>query len=159
MGKSVESMGIGRESVTPKLQERESNIVGDVQKGIYRRLPLSEKRRKENFRNSVRQCLDRGEVLTIERQRMFSKRARQYMLAYHSIELSKVKGESGAAGESNDKNKKPHVKLEMSAYLVEKIIKTYKSHRGATDFDSAYIDAIVNDMKSENSGDKSIEQQ
>ncbi len=81
------------------------------------------------------------------------------MLAYHSIELSKVKGESGAAGESNDKNKKPHVKLEMSAYLVEKMIKTYKSHRGATDFDSAYIDAIVNDMKSENSGDKSIEQQ
>ena len=40
------------------------------------------------------------------------------------------------------------VKLEMSAYLVEKIIKKYKSHRGATDFDSAYIDAIVNDMKS-----------
>jgi hypothetical protein len=128
-------------------------------KGKYRRLPLSEKRRKENFRNSVRQCLDRGEVLTVGRQRMFSKRARQYMLAYHSIELSKAKGESGAAGESNDKNKKPHVKLEMSAYLVEKIIKTYKSHRGATDFDSAYIDAIVNDMKSENSGDKSIEQQ
>jgi hypothetical protein len=25
--------------------------------------------------------------------------------------------------------------LEMSAYLVEKIIKKYKSHRGATDFD------------------------
>ena len=36
---------------------------------------------------------------------------------------------------------------------------TYKSHRGATNFDSAYINAIVNDMKSENSGDKSIEQQ
>ena len=36
----------------------------------------------------------------------------------------------------------------MSAYLVEKIIKRYKSHRGATDFDSAYIDAIVNHMKS-----------
>jgi hypothetical protein len=37
----------------------------------------------------------------------------------------------------------------MSAcYLVEKIIKKYKSHRGATDFDSAYIDAVVNDMKS-----------
>jgi hypothetical protein len=54
------------------------------------------------------------------------------MLAYHLIELSKEKIESGATGESNDK------KLEMSAYLVEKIIKKFKLHRGATDFDSAY---------------------
>jgi hypothetical protein len=56
------------------------------------------------------------------------------MLAYHSIQLSREKRESDAT--------------EMSAYLVEKIIKKYKSHRGATDFDSAYIDAVVNDMKS-----------
>jgi hypothetical protein len=45
--------------------------------------------------------------------------------------------------------------LEMSAYLVEKIIKKYNSHRGATYFDSAYIDAIVNDMKSGKSGEAS----
>ena len=64
------------------------------------------------------------------------------MLAYHSIEESKEKRKLvGASAESNDE------KLEMWAYLVEKIIKRYKSHRGATDFDSAYIDAIVNDMK------------
>ncbi len=66
------------------------------------------------------------------------------MLAYNSIEESKEKRKLGGAAESNDE------KLEMSAYLVEKIIKRYKSHREATDFDSAYIDAIVNDMK--NSG-------
>jgi hypothetical protein len=39
-------------------------------KGKYRCLPLADKRRKENFRNSVRECLDRSDVLTIERQRM-----------------------------------------------------------------------------------------
>jgi DNA-binding transcriptional regulator YhcF (GntR family) len=110
-------------------------------KGKYRRLPIADKRKKDNFRNSVRECLDRTNVLTIDRQRMFSKRARQYMLAYNSIEESKEKRKLGGAAESNDD------KLEMSAYLVEKIIKRYKSHRGATDFDSAYIDAIVNDMK------------
>jgi hypothetical protein len=44
-------------------------------------------------------------------------------------------------------------KLEMTAYLVEKIIKKYKSHRGATDFDLVYIDAIVNGMKSGKSGE------
>jgi hypothetical protein len=64
------------------------------------------------------------------------------MLAYHYIELSREKRESEVTAESNDE------KLEMSAYLVEKIIKKYKSHRGATDFDSAYIDAVVSDMKS-----------
>jgi hypothetical protein len=64
------------------------------------------------------------------------------MLAYHSIKLSREKRESEATSESNDE------KLEMSAYLVETIIKKYKSHRGATDFDSAYIDAVANDMKS-----------
>ncbi len=43
--------------------------------------------------------------------------------------------------------------LEMSACLVEKVIKKHKSHRGAADFDSACIDAIVNDVKSGPSGD------
>jgi hypothetical protein len=127
-------------------------------KGKYRRLPLSAKRRKDNFRTSVRQCLDRDEVLTVERQRMFSKRARQYMLAYQSIETSKDRSKAEATEEMNndvEKNENTQVKLEMSAYLVEKIIKKYKSHRGATDFDSAYIDAIVNDMKSGKSGEAS----
>ena len=72
------------------------------------------------------------------------------MLAYHSIEISKEKRVSGVTGGSNEK-------LEMSAYLVEKIIKKYKLHRGATDFDSAYIDAVVNDMKAGYSGDNSKE--
>jgi hypothetical protein len=45
-------------------------------------------------------------------------------------------------GESNDE------KLDMPGYLVEEIIKKYKSHRGAMVFESAYIDAILNDMKS-----------
>jgi hypothetical protein len=37
-------------------------------KGKYRRLPIADKRKKDNFRNSVRECLDRTNVLTIERQ-------------------------------------------------------------------------------------------
>jgi hypothetical protein len=56
------------------------------------------------------------------------------MLAYHLIEEinEKRKLEAGAV-ECNDE------KLEMSAYLLlEKIIKRYKLHRGATNFDSAY---------------------
>ena len=46
---------------------------GGCAKGKYHCLPIADKRKKENFRNSVRECLERTTVLTIERQRMFSK--------------------------------------------------------------------------------------
>jgi hypothetical protein len=106
-------------------------------KGKCRRLPLSDKRRKGSFRNSVRQHMGRSVTLAIQRQRMFSKRAHQCILACcHSIELSRErKSESWRKGESNDD------KLGMSGCLVEKVIKKHKSHRGAADFDSARIDA------------------
>jgi hypothetical protein len=122
-------------------------------KGKYRRLALSSERKKENFRKWVSQCLDRNDALTfLERQRMFSKQARQYMLAHHCIEMRKKERKLAATKESNPDVKgvkeEEEKKHEMSACLVEKIIKKFKSHRGATDFDSAYIDAIVNDMKS-----------
>jgi hypothetical protein len=97
-------------------------------------------------------------VLTVERQQMFSKQARQYMMAYHSIEISKDRSKSEMTEKSKkdaSKNENTRLKLELSVYLVEKVIKKFKSQRGATDFDSAYIDAIVNDMKSGNSGDQS----
>jgi hypothetical protein len=50
-------------------------------KGVYRRLPISEKRSKKKFGESVQKAMDSTEVLTIERRRLFSKRAREYMLA------------------------------------------------------------------------------
>ncbi len=43
-------------------------------KGVYRRLPISEKRAKSKFRESVRKCIDTNEMLTIaRRRRLFSK--------------------------------------------------------------------------------------
>jgi hypothetical protein len=84
---------------------------------------------------------------------MFSKQARQYMLAYHCIEMRKEERKLAATKESNPdvkgvKEEEEEKKYEMSAHLVEKIIKKFKSHRGAINFDLAYIDAIDNDMKS-----------
>jgi hypothetical protein len=66
-------------------------------KGKYSRLLLSAKRRKDNFQNSVCQCLE----LTVEIQIMFNKRARQYMLAYQYIEISKDRSKSEATEEMN----------------------------------------------------------
>jgi hypothetical protein len=127
------------------------------------RLPLSSKRKKENFQKSVSQCLDRNDVLTLERQRMFSKRARQCMLSHHCIEMRKEERKLAATKEINPDVKgvkeEEEKKHEMSACLVEKITKKFKSHRGATNFDSAHTDAIVNDMKSSMRRDNSKQEQ
>jgi hypothetical protein len=53
-------------------------------KGVCRHLPISEKRLKSKLRESVWKCIDRDEVLTVARRRLFSNRARECMLA-HSI--------------------------------------------------------------------------
>ena len=112
-------------------------------KGFYRRAKRSCKKTKENFRTTVRESLDREKVLTIERQRRFSKRARQYMLAYDAIQKTCCVENS-----EGEKNKK-----EMSAHLVESVIKqfkhkdkTYRSHRGADNQDVGYINSVVNEM-------------
>ena len=108
-------------------------------KGVYRRLPISEKRTKNKFRESVNRAMDSNTVLTIERRRLFSKRAREYMLAYSILDNNDEIGSS----EGVDDEKKPH----MTAYLIEKIVKQYKSHRSASDFDAGFINRIVEKMR------------
>jgi hypothetical protein len=71
-------------------------------KGVYRRLPLLRKRTKEKFCESVKECLDSDEVLTVDRRRLFSKRAREYMLAYSILNNSKETGSE--EGVDNEKN-------------------------------------------------------
>ena len=53
----------------------------------YRRLHISDKIVKAKLINSVKKCPDRKEVLTLKMQRKFRRRARQYMLAYHAIDI------------------------------------------------------------------------
>jgi hypothetical protein len=103
-------------------------------KGVYCRLTISEKRTKTKFRELVRKCLDSESVLTIERRHLFSKRARQYMLAYGILDSSDESGSS----EVVDDEKKPR----MTVFLIEKIVKQYKSHRSAADFDPGFINRI-----------------
>jgi hypothetical protein len=114
-------------------------------KGVYRRLPISQKKTKQKFRESVKTCLDSNNVLTVERRRLFSKRAREYMLAY-SI-LDNTDETDSTERDSKEvvvkKEKKPH----MTAYLIEKIVKQYKSHRSAADFDAGFINRIVDKMR------------
>ena len=62
------------------------------------------------------------------------------MLAYSILDNSE---EVDAAAEGVDDEKKPH----MTAFLIEKIVKQYKSHRSAADFDAGFINRIVDKMR------------
>jgi hypothetical protein len=61
-------------------------------KGVYRRQPISQNKIKVKFRRSVRTCMDSTGVLTIERHHIFSKRAREYMLAYSILDHNEEMG-------------------------------------------------------------------
>jgi hypothetical protein len=117
-------------------------------KGFYRRLPLSEKRSKAKFKVAVERCLDTENVLTTARQRMFSRRAREYMVAYHAID-----NHEDECGNWDEKKDGGEIRNPlMTACLIEKIVKMYKTHRSAADFDCGFISFIVNTMKGVKNG-------
>ena len=112
-------------------------------KNHYRRQPLKDKRGKENFRQTVRKCFSR-DILTIEQVRMFSQCARAYILACHMIRQEQL---TDSASTMTDLNST------VSPVKVEKVLKTFKTHRCAMDFDSAFCRAVFN---GENSSGASV---
>ena len=95
-------------------------------KAIYQRYPLYSKKGKVNFIGLVSKCISR-EVLTADLIRKFSRRARNYMLTYKSLEM--IVDDDG--GEQN-----------MNTILhsrIENLQKSLASHRSAVDFDNGFI--------------------
>ena len=81
----------------------------------------------------MRECLSR-EVLTTERIRKFSRRAREYIVAYHllsatgsSIDVATVEPSPGD-----------------TPVKVEKLLKEFKTHRSASDFAKGFITSVMN---------------
>jgi len=101
-------------------------------KCFYRRQPLSKKKKKANFFALVDQCLSQ-ELLTKDMVRKFSKRARDYMLAYRAFETDEMKGGMKDSG-------KP---LDITHHMIEKMKKVVSSHRAALDHDRGYLDKII----------------
>jgi len=77
-------------------------------KNYYRLQPLSEKRTKESWRDLVTKCLS-PEVLTIDKVRSFSRRARRHILAYYTLHFgppTDIQGEGVSLIEKLVKNSK-----------------------------------------------------
>jgi hypothetical protein len=113
-------------------------------------LPLSGKRSKAKFRKAASRCIDTEQVLAAARQRMFSRRAREHMVACNA--LDNVEEDEG--GDADDGQRRNPL---MTACLIEKIVEVCKSHRSAADFDCGFVASIVNTMKGINNGQSSEE--
>ena len=89
-----------------------------------------------NFRKVVEESTSNAPisgVLRVERVRKFSRRAREYMIAYQAI---------AALQERNGDT------FTLSHLLIEKSIKVYKTHRSASDFDGKFIaEEVAAEMK------------
>ena len=72
---------------TPEIAGEGIEYSWAMAKGWYRLQPLAKKKQKVNFHNLVKECVG-PKILTVPRIRMFSRRAREYMVAYHLLENS-----------------------------------------------------------------------
>jgi hypothetical protein len=118
-------------------------------KGFYRCLPITEKRTKNKFRESVKKSISCN-ITTTERQQMSGCRARQYMLAYSAIDNNNdAANEPTTAANGGEPAKNDNKKNTFA--LIESVIKTYrhtyKTHRSVADLDTGYINQVVSAMK------------
>ena len=107
------------------------------QKNYFHCQPLSVKRSKTDFRKLVTKCCSR-ELITKQLVRKFSKRARDYIIAYHAVENhgNKIKQLT------SDKKGKGENKAEVdksTVVKVERMKRAFKTHRCAMDFDTKFL--------------------
>jgi hypothetical protein len=123
-------------------------------KAFYRRLPVSRKRGRDNFKQLVKESTCPANVLTKIRIEKFASRARAYICTYHHIEEEKNKRSNPVAdiveehatrtavlpGGGDDAVPNPmHQQLHFTK--IERISKAFKGHRCALDFDSGFVNS------------------
>ena len=103
-------------------------------KGYYRRMPLAQKRGRENFKTLVKDSTCPVEQLTRERICKFASRARAYICTYYFLDAET--SEEGSNGMNLVTEKQVLLYSE-----IERLVKDFKTHRCALDFDRGFVNA------------------
>ena len=111
-----------------------------VAKGYYRRMPLSRKMGRENFKQLVKESICPVNQLFKKRVCKLSARARAYICSYY--QLAKT-AEAGASGGSNTNNSLVTEQQQLLYSEIERLTKDFKIHRCrcALDFDRGFVNA------------------
>ena len=128
----------------PEIAGEGIEYVWGFSKSTYRRMPLGTKK-KQGFRELVTAALNTNNVLTVSAIRKCAKRARMYMLAYHSLAIARETFDNGNDGRNGDDGK---IQLPpMTGDLVERLVKKYekkhRTHRCTMDQETAFIDEVL----------------
>jgi len=120
-------------------------------KNLYCQKPLSENRKKETFRATVRQCLSRDN-LTTQRIQRFSKGARDYICAYYALHHEQNRNDEETNSmtmmmttttttmTSSNATTEPNI---PTLVKIEKLVNDFKTHWCALDFDHGFIAATI----------------
>jgi hypothetical protein len=114
-------------------------------KNHYRQILLDKKRGKENFIKSVRECMSR-DLITRQRVQKFSRRARHYILGYHILWQMKqglIEGSDSLELQDDNSNSQAIIPAKL-----EQMVKKFKTHRCAMDFDHSFCKAIYREEES-----------
>lgn len=104
----------------------------------YRRSKMRHRDSYKKFRETVEECLSRT-YLTVERVRMNSRRAHEYIVAYFILSISDDHLDNGIKEFELDALK-PQA---ASASKIEQLKEKVRSHRAALDFDTSFCKATV----------------
>ena len=109
-------------------------------KAKMRATPLREKRGHANFMKLVNKCICPETVLTKARISKFAARARAYICTYYHLSRDK---ESTVADESHVTAPSVHTsqKQQLLFKEIERLMKKFKTHRCALDFDQGFVKA------------------
>jgi hypothetical protein len=105
-------------------------------KNKYQTILLENKKGKENFIRTIRLCTS-TDVLMRERVQKFARRARQYIMGYHVMHLSSQQG--------NTSTDTDHENSAIIPVKLEQMVKKFKTHRCALDFDHSFCKKEFND--------------
>ena len=78
-------------------------------------------------------CIRRDNLST-KLVRKLSRRARAYICAYYSLYESKCRGDDMTT---------------LTLPLIERLVKRFKTHRAAIDFDAGFVNGFVRELKGE----------
>ena len=140
----LQSMGRKMGIIIDRTPKCHAEIAGEgieytwgFQKNHFRRQPISMKRSKTEFRKLVRKCCSR-ELVTKAIVRKFSKRARDYIIAYHTVENHNNEIKKLTLNKKG--NAENTVVIDDSTVVkVERMKREFKTHRCAMDFDTKFL--------------------
>jgi hypothetical protein len=126
-------------------------------KAFYRRLPVSRKRGRDNFKQLVKESTCPENILTKVRIEKFASRAHAYICTYHHIEEEKNKNKRLSAVASDiaeepatvfiDGDAVPNPKHQELLYTeIERLMKAFKGHRCALDFDRGFVHSELKEV-------------